>query len=150
MLLYDKIRFARPMPQRTRLIELWLQVVNGGSRGIRVAYSAATQTVKITGPVRWLSKARSKYQQALAVNALTWLPIKRLDLRGTPFSDVGQLKDLQIFELDIRGTKVADLTTLETVKSLRTVIVDADRFTPDQLSPEGSFIEFVPLAPDEK
>ena len=60
--------------------------------------------------------------------ALSTLDLRSLDLRGTEFSNLKDIKGLEIETLDLRDTAVLDLSDIKKLKYLRKLTVSPDRY----------------------
>lgn len=68
------------------------------------------------------------------ISLLRFVPIRKLDLRGTSVFSLRYLRFLSLTSLDIRDTAITELTPLKRLEKLQELIIEKDQFPPDQLA----------------
>ncbi|EDM28490.1 probable serine/threonine-protein kinase pknB [Lentisphaera araneosa HTCC2155] len=137
MLLFDSITRANH-DDHTVVVKSLLEEFNPEWNGA-FKYSVR-HSLLITGPHL---KTLAKFDhQNTPYCLLSTLKINSLHLYKTSFSDLHQIRGLNINKLDIRGTKVSDLSPLQFQTKIRILIILPGQFTKEQLKQLPSWIAY--------
>lgn len=145
MVIYDSLKRNSPEEQ-ARIVQTVLELSNEGWLNPTFEYTARSKHLKISGSgLRKLIRPKvpdegSPYPTR---SMLRFLNLRSLDISGSEITRLDYLDGLELHRLDIRQTPIEHLSPLNTMTSLRKLIVEPDQFSEAQLEQIPSFIEIV-------
>ncbi len=137
----------RPEADRSRIVQEWVSINNPNWTSPELTFNSTNRSVRLRGQgLTTLSRTLVRdWPPGVKVNLLYSLSPKKIDIRGTDFQDLQEIRGLTTHEIDISNTKVNDLSPLVENKHLRRIVISKGQFPQSQIAmvPKSISIRFV-------